>query len=292
MAQDPDRQVLEYWLANTPGPRPPSDTWESDPRFKAAAQGLRLTYWLDPGLRAIHDLTPEGPEECRHLFLQSFVDHTFDANAHIPSYTRWFDRQDMRPAYERHRDLLRWIGSTTPERPWVLKYPAHLRNLDALLDVYPDACFIQTHRDPAEVIPSVCSLVTGWRGIHEDALDFEAIGGWQLELCAGWVENAMRVRDERGNDRFFDLYFHELVEDPVDAVGRACDHFGLPLSMSAEARMADWYRENPQGKHGGHRYRAEDYGLTPPEILDRFSSYLKRFLVATEDWESLERMRS
>ncbi|MBW2445540.1 MAG: sulfotransferase [Deltaproteobacteria bacterium] len=201
MGQDPDRQVLEYWLAAAPGPRPPRDAWAGDPRFKAAAQGLKLTYWLDPGLRAIHNLTPEGPEECRHLFLQTFVDHTFDANANIPSYTKWFDGQDMRPAYERHRDILRFIGSSTPGRQWVLKYPAHMRNLDALLEVYPDACFIQTHRDPAEVIPSVCSLVTGWRGIHEDTLDFEAIGRWQLELYAGWVENTMRVREERGSDR-------------------------------------------------------------------------------------------
>ena len=282
MGRDPDRQVLEYWIANTPGPRPPRDTWESDPRFKTAAQGLKLTYWLDPGLRAIHNLTPEGPEECRHLFLQTFVDHTFDANANIPSYTKWFDQQDMRPAYERHRDVLRWIGSTTPGRQWVLKYPAHMRNLDALLEVYPDACFIQTHRDPAQVIPSVCSLVTGWRGIYEDELDFEAIGRWQLELYAGWIENTMRLRQERGNDRFFDLYFRELVGNPVDAIGRAYDHFGFPVSEKAEAHMADWYRENPQGKHGGHTYRAEDYGLTAPEIHERFSRYARRLDIATE----------
>ncbi|HKJ25165.1 MAG TPA: sulfotransferase [Myxococcota bacterium] len=282
MAQDPGRQVLEYWLAAAPGPRPPRDTWASDPRFEAAAQGLRLTYWLDPGLRAIHDLTPEGPEECRHLFLPSFVDHTFDANANIPSYTAWFDAQDMRPAYALHRDALRWIGSTSPGRPWVLKYPAHMRNLDALLAVYPDARFVMTHRDPAEVIPSVCSLVTGWRGIHEDVLDFEAVGRWQLELYASWVENAMRVRERLGEERFCDLHFHELVKDPIAAMGRLYDRFGLPLSEAAEAGMADWYREHPQGRHGGHRYRAEDYGLSEQAILDRFSRYTRAFDVGTE----------
>jgi hypothetical protein len=280
-ASDPECQVLEYWLASTPGPRPPRDTWTGDARFKAAARGLRLTYWLDPTLRAIHDLRPEGPEECRHLFVQSFVDHTFDANAHVPSYTEWFDAQDMGPAYEQHRRVLQWIGSTTPKKRWVLKYPAHMRNLEALLDVYPDARFVMTHRDPVDVIPSVCSLVTGWRGIHEDELDFEAIGRWQLELYAGWVENAIRVREKIGDERFADVYFHDLVKDPVAAVRRCWDRFDLSLSDEAERRMADWVRENPQGRHGGHRYRAEDYGLTDTAIRERFARYTGRFDVAS-----------
>jgi hypothetical protein len=281
MGQDPACQVLEYWLASAPGPRPPRAAWAADPRFRAAAQGLRLTYWLDPGLRAIHDLRPEGPEECRHLFVQSFVDHTFDANAHIPSYTEWFDAQDMTPAYAQHRRTLQWIGSTSPDARWVLKYPAHMRNLDALLAVYPDAHFVMTHRDPVDVIPSVCSLVTGWRGIHEDALDFEAIGRWQLELYAGWVENAMRVREKIGDERFVDLHFHELGTDPVAAVARCWDRFGLELSSEAETRMADWVRANPPGRHGGHRYRAEDYGLTDAAIRERFVRYAQRFDVAS-----------
>ena len=120
-------------------------------------------------LKAIHLMEADGPEECRHLFVQSFLDHTFDSNASIPGYTRYFEAQDMRPAYEWHRDVLRLVGSTSPERRWVLKYPAHMRELDALLAVYPDACVVQSHRDPARVLPSMCSLVTGWRSLYEGA---------------------------------------------------------------------------------------------------------------------------
>jgi hypothetical protein len=282
LGQDPDRQVLEYWLAAAPGPRPPRERWETDPRFRAAARGLGITYWLDPGLRAIHDLTAEGPDECRHLFLQSFLDHTFDANATIPSYTKYFEAQDMRPAYERHRDLLRWIGSSSPGRQWVLKYPAHMRNLATLLDVYPDACIVQTHRDPAKVLPSVCSLVAGWRGIYEDWIDPAAIGRWQLDLYAGWLESAARVRARCDPARFFDLHFRELVSDPLGAIGRLYDHFGLRLTGEAERRMAAWHATNPQGRHGGHRYRAEDYGLSTDAIRERFGDYVERFGVERE----------
>lgn len=274
LAEDPANQVLEYWIAAAPGPRPPREAWEADARFKQARQGLKIMYWLDPSLKAIHLMTADGPDECRHLFLQSFLDHTFDSNASIPGYTRWFEAQDMRPAYERHRDLLRLIGSTSPERRWVLKYPAHMRNLGALLEVYPDACIVQTHRDPGKVLPSVCSLVTGWRGIYEDWIDAEAIGHWQLDMYADMIDHARRVRARHDPARFFDLHFDEMVGDPVGAIGRMYDHFGMTLSDEARGRMTAWHEANPQGKHGGHRYAPEDYGLTRPEIDARFADYV------------------
>ncbi len=85
IVQAPNVQGLDYWLAAAPGPRPPAEAVPSDPRYKRAVQGLRLTYYLDPGLRAIHNMTPDGPDECRHLLQETFTDDTFDSNATIPS---------------------------------------------------------------------------------------------------------------------------------------------------------------------------------------------------------------
>jgi hypothetical protein len=282
LAQDPGNQVLEYWIAGAPGPRPPRATWEGDPRFKAALRALRTMYYLDPTLKAIHLMTADGPDECRHLFLQSFLDHTFDSNASIPSYTKWFAQQDMRPAYERHRDVLRWIGSTSPERRWVLKYPAHMRELRTLLQVYPDACIVQTHRDPVKVLPSICSLVAGWRGLYEESVERTSLGAWQLDMYAGMVEETMAVRDACDPAQFFDLSFDEVVGDPVAAVERIYRHFGFDRSQEAERRMREWLAENPQGKHGAHFYSPELFGLSSAEVADRFARYVERYGVRRE----------
>lgn len=282
LAQDPANQVLEYWLAAAPRPRPPRETWEAEPAYQAAVGVLQWIYETDPDLRAIHWMEADGPEECRHLFVQSFLDHTFDSNATIPSYTRWFEAQDMRPAYARHRDVLKLVGSTSPERRWVLKYPAHLRELDVLLETYPDACIVQTHRDPARVLPSICSLVTGWRSLYEGDADAEAIGAWQLELYAGMIEKAMAVRARSDPAQFFDLAFGELVADPVGAIARAYEHFGLAWTAEAERRMRAWHAANPQHKHGGHAYTAERFGLSEDAIGERFAPYRERFGIARE----------
>lgn len=282
LAQDPENQVLEYWLAAAPGPRPPREEWKRDPRYKHAVSGLRTMYYLDPSLKAIHLMTAEGPEECRHLFLQSFLDHTFDHNATIPSYTKWFEAQDMRPAYARHRDILKLIQSPGPERRWVLKYPAHLRNLRVLLEIYPDACIVQTHRDPTRVLPSICSLVAGWRGLYEEAMDSHALARWQLDFLGEMMEEAMRVRESAEPAQFFDLHFRELVRDPVAALQRMYAHFGFELSTESRRRMRAWHERNPQGKHGGHPYTTEQFGLSHGEMSERFRRYTERFEIPSE----------
>ncbi len=282
LAQDPANQVLEFWLAASPRPRPPRETWEREPAFQEAERFLAAMYEADPGLKAIHWMTADGPEECRHLLQQTFTDDTFECNATIPGYSAWYARQDMRPSYERHRDVLGLIGSTSPDRRWVLKYPAHLRHLRALLAVYPDACIVQTHRDPARVLPSLSSLIAGWRGLYEDGVDGRAIASWQLELWASTLEDGLAVRRSHDPARFFDLHFREIVSDPVGAVGRLYAHFGLELGDEAKRRMRSWHAENPQGKHGEHRYEADEFGLTPGRMAERFEGYLRAFDVEAE----------
>ena len=46
-----------------------------------------------------------------------------------------------------------------PPTLWHLKTPVHMLALDALVEAYPDARFLWSHRDPTKVIGSVCSLI-------------------------------------------------------------------------------------------------------------------------------------
>ena len=68
----------------------------------------------------------------------------------IPTYRDWLLGADYRPAFEAHRRILQHLQWRNPGQ-WALKYPKHLMTLDALLDAYPDARLVWTHRDPAVV---------------------------------------------------------------------------------------------------------------------------------------------
>ncbi len=282
LGADPANQVLEYWLAAAPQPRPPRESWRTHPDYRRAESDLAAMYRLDPSLKAIHLMTADGPEECRHLLEQSFTDDAFDCNATVPSYTKWYATRDLRASYQHHKRLLQLIGSTDPGRRWLLKYPVHMGNLRTVLEVYPDACFVQTHRDPTKVIPSICSLVAGWRNLYEDDFDPVALGCWQLELWSRRLIDGIAVRAECDSERFFDLHFAEVQSDPIGAVRRMYDHFGMQWSDAGEQAMRVWRADNPPGKYGTHRYSAADYGLDDRAMREAFAPYLNHFEVECE----------
>ena len=279
MGQDPDLQVLEYWLAEHPQPRPPRESWAGHADFQAAKAEIDGMYAADPSLKSIHFMMPDGPEECRHLMMQEFTDDSFEANAHIPSYSAWYQQADMLGTYERHRRLVQLIGSNDTARPWLLKYPVHMRFLRTFLEVYPDACIVQTHRDPAAVFPSYVSLLAGFRALHEDPIDRADIARRQLELWAAGAEDAIDLRRKRDDGQFYDLHFADFMADPVAAVKRIYGYFGRTLSEAGEQRLRAWEADNPQHKHGRHEYSsaAEEVGLSREQIHDRFAEYMEYF---------------
>jgi hypothetical protein len=136
---------------------------------------------------------------------------------------------------------------------------------------------VQTHRDPASVLPSICSLVAGWRSLYEGRVDAHAIGRQQLDLYAQMIETGLAVRARSPSAQFFDLDFREVLADPIAAVRRSYDHFGFEWTPAGESAMRSWHEQNPQGKHGEHRYSASEYGLDASEMDERFAGYVDRF---------------
>lgn len=281
MGQDPGMQNLQYWLANSPQPRPPRNQWPSKPDFQAAVAELDAMYEADPSLKAMHFMMADGPEECRHLLAQSFTDDGFEVNASIPSYSQWYENADLEFAYRHHKQLIQIIGSNDANRRWLLKYPVHLRHLSALFKVYPDACVVWTHRDPAQVLPSYCSLVAGFRAIWEDNTDPKDISARQLELWARGAEKALECRRQMDPAQFYDLHFVDFMADPMLAIQNIYSYFDQPLSEDAQIRMRAWNKSNPQHKHGKHRY-SDAIGVSKEAIHERFATYMQALDVRAE----------
>ncbi len=277
LAEDPRHQVLEYFMAASPRPRTVGPVADDDPRLVAARRELDGLYALDPGLRALHDMRADGPEECRHLFRHHLTDDTFDSMAAVPSYTAWFRSQSMAPAYDWHRKALALVQSTAPDRRWVLKYPAHLRNLAELFRAYPDACVVQTHRDPVDVLPSLCTLIYRLRVLYSDHADPYAVGRWQLDMWSHILEQSMAFRREHDAAQFHDMHFDDFQRDPVAAIRSIHSRFGDTLDEASTERIRAYRAAHPPGRYGRQVYRLEDYGLTAEMVRERFAPYREAF---------------
>ncbi len=284
MQQDPDSQVLEYWLGVVPQPRPPRESWESHEGYRRVAEVLRLTYEADPNLRALHDVSADSGGECRFIFRHLFMDDSYDHTAYLPSYREWFDAQPMDKVYRWYRNVLKVIQHPHADRRWVLKYPPHIRCLRELFAEFPDACVIQTHRDPARVLPSQASLLAHFTAVYEENVDRKHIGRLIAELWEQRLAQGIREREALGREsQFFDLHFREVLRDPVSSIQRALAAFDMDLSDDAVLRMNAWHASHPAGRHGGHAYSPETYGMDPKDLSNRFRDYRERFDVPAED---------
>jgi hypothetical protein len=75
------------------------------------------------------------------------------------------------------------------------------------------------------------------------------------------------------------------MHDPVGTVGKIHGFFGMDFDEAARAAVQRWVVENPQDKHGRHRYQPQDFGLDAGALRERFSFYTERFGVAAESQE-------
>lgn len=279
LAQDPANRTPLSWEVQFPNPPPQSATFKSDARIGKADQYLGQLVQMAPQLPAIHEIGAELPQECMPIMAQTLLSPQPWWVYNIPSYQKWVDQQSAAPAYTYHRHFLEHVQSGHMRERWVLKSPIHLKTLDALLDEYPDARVIFTHRDPANTVPSVASLMYTIGGIVTDALSPEDVGRQQLDWWAEAVHQMMDVRASHPDkaDQFVDIHFEDVIADPVFALRGAYERFEMPWSNEIERRMRAFFADNPRGKHGSHRYELSDFGLTLGEIRERFRDYCEAY---------------
>jgi Sulfotransferase family len=273
LTADPAHQGLELWLAEMPQPRPPRDTWPANPLFARIQAAYERHHVEHPEFMGVHYIAADQVEECWQLLRQSLRSISYESLAHVPGYSAWLQLQDWTGAYRRHRQNLQLIGLPDAGRRWVLKNPSHLFALDALLEVYPDALIVQTHREPATAIASVCSLAAhatdGWSGTFTG----KVIGADQLELWARGVEAFAAARTSHDQAQFYDVSYDDFVADPIGTVAGVYQHFGLPLTEAAAGAMRDLQTGSAAGSaRPAHRYSLTDFGLTAGQVRERFAS--------------------
>ena len=270
LTADPANQGLEVWLTQAPQPRPPRETWASNPVFQYIQAGFERHHVSYPEFMAVHYMAADQVEECWQLLRQSMRSISYECLAHLPGYSSWLAGQDWTAAYRRHRRNLQLIGLPDAGRRWVLKNPSHLFALDALLEVYPDALVIQTHRAPREAIASVCSLAAQASAGWSTTFCGEVIGRDQLETWARGLDRFTAVRATRDQAQFCDVAYDEFVADPIGTVEAVYGYFGLTLTGRAAAAMRGLHERSASAARPAHHYALSDFGLTGEQVDERF----------------------
>ncbi len=280
LAQDPANRAPLTWEVTFPSPPPKTATFLTDPRIAQCEAGFPPMDERREKFKAMHPMGAQLSQECVVMMGDAMCTPLFHNQFRVTEYQDWVDRAgDWAHVYDFHHRQLQHLQSGHAADRWVLKTGAHMWGLEHLLRTYPDARIVFTHRDPVKSLTSYASLTALVRSMGSDQVDrFEVAEDWNPRLKRA-LEHAIAVRSARAYPQavFYDMKFSEFIRDQFAVVERIYEAFGLPMTEEAAAKMKWFIADNPQGKHGIHRYSPEEYGIKPEVVRRDFRPYIERF---------------
>lgn len=273
LSMDSQFQGPEHWLCAAPQPRPPRAAWPANPDFQQAKAALDAMIAVAPEVLEDHGMAVDSVEESLNVLAADFCSNMWPSSFVIPAYDGWYRASDDTFAYRFLSDVLKLIGADGPDLTWLLKNPTDTYSMGQMLNVFPDAMIVQTHRDPLQSIPSLCNLLNGaHRAFRGDSVDMHKVYSREEEFWALAMDRAEAVK-QTIPDQHVDIEFRDFVADQMGVVRDIYDRFALVLSAEAESGMRGWLAANPRRSTTLHRFTPEDFGGSTAQLLTRYARY-------------------
>lgn len=279
LADVPGLRAPLGWEVNKPIPPVSYAQRHHDPRIAATEKEFNAFFYLTPKLKVIHDFGARLPQECiAFTNYDLYSIHNF-VSYQAPAYVAWYEKKSLKSVFDFHKKFLQCLQSDFPQQHWLLKTPAHLSAIDQIFETYPDARIIQTHRNPMEVIGSLCSFSWHLRSTFSDEVNCAQIGFEELNLWSNALNKAMesRAKHHDKKDQIIDIMYKDFVKDSVASVQSILEKFELPRDASTVEKLKLHTQKNQKDRHGKHTYDIKDFGLDQERDKVLFSAYCTQF---------------
>ena len=280
---------LRSFETSSPVPRPDFEEVlagrRDDFRPVLAKRILKVARLANPRTLSIHPTGPFEPEEELGLLASSFYGMKFEAQWRVPTFARWCEDESAVAAYRHMANLLRLIGWSQQEsslRPWILKTPQHMLDLPALMEVFPDARLIFSHRDPKSVVGSAASLAWNQTIIYADDVRPEPHGREWLRKTELMIERMRAARDHIPRDQMIDVQFDDMDKDWPASMQRIYDFLGLDIAPAMPG-METYVARTASAKRIPHAYSLQEFGLSEGEVYERFADYIRTYAVPVDN---------
>jgi hypothetical protein len=287
MATDTGLRHLKAWQGINPAPRLGQQDMGVAARYNEVKQMLDARAEIYPGAYLAHPMRADWPEEEMLLLNHSFCGFTPLGLYHVPGYYRWFLGAEKGFAYRTMTDLMKlisWSQGEAEDKPWILKNPQHMLDLEVLLASFPDAKLVFTHRDPLKTVGSTLSLMWFYTVQHTDEPCRAQVRDIWLDFCEQAARRCMRWRENIPAPQQLDVHYEAMNRDWRGVMRRIYDFAGIEFSTAAEQAMVAWLDASHREKtHGGHRYTLEDFGTSRAEVDARMMFARERYAIPYED---------
>lgn len=277
LAADPNNRVGRAWELFYPVGRPRDPFGDEAWRRRQAGLTIWLNHSFIPDQEVAHHVTPDAYEECLFPLQNDMASVTIFAAWGTWSYATKMLDWDMAVPYRNHKLQLQMLTEFRASKRWSLKCPWHLWNLGALLEVYPDARIIQTHRDVAKSLGSQCSLSARMIAKMQRSMQMDEVGQFWLDYSRTGIDRGMAQRNQLPASQIYDLRLDDLLAHPIDVLKEIYRHFDLEYDDALTEKFLTRIAQQPTGQLGDHDYDIEDFGFTAEEVREHFRDYCDRF---------------
>lgn len=293
LSADPDARSPHWWDALHPSP-PPGLSPEHDDLRKQISQREVAEFLRVVPIKPAHNFVVNGADmslECYVLWGLDFRSMAPFLYFRIPSYPLMvmggFDDpgKDMLETYRFEKRLLQHLQWRRPTGHWVLKDPTHHFFLPEMNAVFPDATFIWTHRDPAQVFASLVELVAVMsEGMARTRLDRREIA---KSVLPAYVAALDRILQHPSIDapNVIHVLYDEITRNSESVGQRVYARMNRDFTPAVQRRIAE-YRSNPNNRsdlYGKFRYSLDNTGYTAAEVREHFRRYIEKFDIPTAD---------
>lgn len=276
-------QNTPYWQVHMPARIPGLPDGGKAKRIEITQQYCDWLVQNSPQTQQSHFLNALEPEEETFLIEHCFQSENVILQHNAPEYIEWIiTNADPAIAYDYliyQLKYLQWQFPGDRPRPWILKSPGHMGMEDQLLRAFPQGLkIISCHRDPKEIIPSLCNLVAAYKGVYyRTQVDSSAMGQDVLNRLVYLMDKHISWRDANPAVDILDLGYNEIDQHSLETADKIYDFLGQPLTPESRQKIESWGADNPRHKYGKPDNALERFGLSADQVDTSFAAYINRY---------------
>jgi hypothetical protein len=263
-------RALLRWELMEPVPPPDAKTYAHDPRIaivQASIDKLRGST-----LEHMHWVNADEPEECVWGFIDAVSMLGQAASMCMPQWQRFLAEEDLTPAFEHYRrvvQMLLWKHSVGRDGFLVLKAPQIGGQIAAFADVFPEAEFLITDRDPYRCIVSMA--VMGESIIEPFCVDNPITDdGNRHRRVLSWVKPKLAALSSFSTlapGRVTHVPYPDLVRSPTTSVQRALSARGIPDDPDLAGRIDHYLHAQHSGARAAPPTELPTMGYSHDDVL-------------------------
>jgi hypothetical protein len=288
LSHDPQFRSVQKWESLFPVPAPEEATYATDPRIRKAQELSDVVHAASPEWATMHAWAGNLPVEDIEFTYPAFLSEVWATAFQVPSYEKYFSEQDVSEHFEWHKRTLKLLQWKYKGKHWLLKNPTHLPRIPQLLEAYPDAKIIFTHRDPiasGDSVVNVLGVILYWR--TDDPYGGGVLDEWILaddraalwDNCIDWIEKGIIKKGSYSN-----FIYKTFMDDPMAMMEKTYRELGLDIDPAVFKAMNDHLQARHQSSHGNSQKYAKTDREDPIAIAERakYKRYQDYFGVPNE----------